>query len=200
MSFFDGFQMTVLVVFYIVFLGRAIQLRMKGIKAFVLGGGKGLIESVLELSFVVGLPLWTIEIILHSLRLERHIFPAVFYVPMHDIPALKALGAILIAGGLVVFVLSLVSFGSSWRVGIDTHSAGALVTTGVFSLTRNPIFLFLDAYFLGSWLIYPNLFFGLFTLLAATGIHVQILQEEKFLEEKYGKAYQDYKDRVSRYL
>ena len=73
----------------------------------------------------------------------------------------------MIAAGLGLFILSLISFGDSWRIGIDTRSAGDLVMTGVFSLTRNPIFLFLDVYFLGTWLIYPNLFFGVFVILTA---------------------------------
>jgi protein-S-isoprenylcysteine O-methyltransferase Ste14 len=200
MSFFDWFQITVLVVFYVVFLGRAIQLRLKGTNPFVLGSGKSGLESLLELSFFVGLSVWTMEIISHSLRLKVHIFPSILYEPLFDSVALKIIGSVLIAGGLTVFVLSLISFGSSWRVGIDTQNAGALVTTGIFSLTRNPIFLFIDMYFLGSFLIYPNLFFGMFTILAAAGIHRQILQEENFLEGKYGKTYLDYKESVGRYL
>jgi protein-S-isoprenylcysteine O-methyltransferase Ste14 len=184
MNFFDGFQITVLIVFYMVFLGRTIQLRMKGTNPFVLGAGKSGLERILEVSFFVGLLVWTMEIISHSLRLRFHIFPNILCDSMFDIPALKIAGAVVIIAGFIVFVLSLISFGSSWRVGIDTQNAGALVTTGVFSLTRNPIFLFLDAYFLGSWLIYPNLFFGIFAIVAAAGIHRQILQEEKFLAEK----------------
>ena len=175
-------------------------MRMSGTNPFVLGVGKRGLESILELSFFVGLAVWTMEVISHSLRLRFHIFPNVLCDPMLDILSLKIVGAILIAGGLIVFVLSLISFGSSWRVGIDTQNAGALVTTGVFSLTRNPIFIFIDAYFLGSWLIYPSLFFGIFTIVAAAGIHRQILQEEKFLAEKYGEPYLEYKRRTGRYL
>ena len=97
---------------------------------------------------------------------------------------MRILGVLLIASGLALFVLSLISSRNPWRIGIDTQSAGGLVTTGVFSLTRNPVFLFLDVYFLGSWLIYPNLFFGVFALVAVAGIHRQILEEERFLARK----------------
>ena len=200
MNTFDVFQITVLVVFYIVFLGRTIQMRLRGTNPFVLGAGKSGFESILELSFFAGLVVWTMEIISHSLRLRFHIFPNVLCDPMFDILALKIVGAVVIVAGLIVFVLSLISFGSSWRVGIDTQNAGALVTTGVFSLTRNPIFLFLDVYILGSWLIYPTLFFGIFTIVTAAGIHRQILQEEEFLAEKYGEPYLEYKRSAGRYL
>jgi len=200
MDFFDYFQIVVLVVFYIVFLGRAIQLRMRGVNPLALGGGKRGIESVMEIAFVIGLTVWTMEIVSHSLHLELRIFPPLFYARMFDIVVLKALGAVMIAAGLTLFILSLISFGSSWRVGIDTRSAGDLVTTGVFSISRNPIFLFLDAYFFGSWLIYPDPFFLIFAVIAAVGTHWQILQEEKFLAEKYGAEYSEYRRRVRRYL
>ncbi len=200
MNFFDRFQITVLIVFYAVFIGRTLQMIMRGINPLVLGSGKRGLERVLELSFVIGLAAWTMEIISHSLHLERHIFPDALYVQAFDITPLRMLGALLIASGLGLFVMSLVSFGNSWRIGIDTRTAGDLVTTGVFSLTRNPIFLFLDVYFLGSWLIYPNLFFGVFAIVAVAGIHWQILQEERFLAEKYGDEYREYRGKARRYL
>jgi protein-S-isoprenylcysteine O-methyltransferase Ste14 len=200
MDFFDNFQIIVLIVFYIVFLGRTLQLMMKGINPFVLGAGKAGLERIQELSFFIGLVVWTMEIISHSLRLSFHVLPKILCNSLFDITALKIAGTVMIVAGLFVFVLSLISFGASWRVGIDTQNAGSLVTTGIFSLTRNPIFLFLDMYFLGAWLIYPTFFFGIFAVVAAAGIHRQILQEENFLAEKYGDTYLEYRRRVGRYL
>lgn len=200
MDFLDYFQISVLVMFYIVFVGRTLQMTLKGSNPFVLGIGKKGLDAILEFSFFPGLVIWTGEIIAHSLRLEFHIFPAVVYARLHDVFAVRMSGVVLIVLGLVMFVLSLVSFGDSWRVGIDKENAGRLVTGGVFSITRNPIFLFLDMYFLGAWLIYPNLFFGTFAVLAAAGIHWQILQEEKFLAREYGGEYQEYTKRVRRYI
>jgi protein-S-isoprenylcysteine O-methyltransferase Ste14 len=48
-------------------------------------------------------------------------------------------GVLLCLAGLILFFLSLVSFGKSFRVGIDVDHSGKLVTTGVFALSRNPI-------------------------------------------------------------
>ena len=200
MTFFDCFQIMVLILFYLLFIGRMLQMIFKGTNPFVLGVGKKGIGAVLEAGFILGLVIWTIEVIAHSLNLEFHVFPSVLYFQLFDIRLLKILGCILITPGLLIFILSLIAFGQSWRIGIDTQKAGALVTTGIFSITRNPIFVFLDAYFIGTWLIYPNLFFGAAAVVTIAGIHWQILQEERFLATHYGEEYQVYVKEVRRYL
>jgi len=75
-----------------------------------------------------------------------------------------------------------------------------LVTTGMFALSRNPIFVFLDLYAFGTFLINERLGFLLSALVLAAGIHYQILQEESFLRSTYGKAYHDYCRRTGRYF
>jgi protein-S-isoprenylcysteine O-methyltransferase Ste14 len=85
-------------------------------------------------------------------------------------------------------------------VGVDERSPGALVTGGVFRFTRNPIFLFLDAYFLGAFLINGTVFFLVAAIVAAAMNHFQVLQEERFLARRYGLEYLDYRRRTPRYL
>jgi hypothetical protein len=58
----------------------------------------------------------------------------------------------------------------------------------MFALSRNPIFVFLDLYAFGTFLINGTLGFLLFALVLAGGIHYQILQEENFLQRTYGTA------------
>jgi len=105
-----------------------------------------------------------------------------------------------LAVGGAVFILALVSFGASWRIGIDAKTPGGLVTTGIFALSRNPIFVFLDLYAFGTFLINGTLGFLLFALVLAAGIHYQILQEESFLRRTYGTDYHDYCRRTARYF
>ena len=132
--------------------------------------------------------------------MRLHRLPDVLFTDWFDVTAIDILGSVVIAVGFAVFVASLISFGSSWRIGIDKKKPGALVTTGIFSVTRNPIFLFLDLYFLGTWLICPNLFFGISALVVIAGTHWQILQEEEFLGKQYGAEYEEYARKVRRYL
>lgn len=50
-------------------------------------------------------------------------------------------GVVICLVGLVVFLGSLISFGQSFRVGIDVENPDQLITTGAFAFSRNPIFL-----------------------------------------------------------
>jgi protein-S-isoprenylcysteine O-methyltransferase Ste14 len=201
MDFFDYYIVIALVVFYIVFIGRSIKLALvEGTNPFVIGKGKTGFKGILEILFMVGLVIWTYEVIINAIHTDYFILPRSLFVSLFDNLILKITGCILIAFGLVIFILSLISFGKSWRVGIDKENPGSLVTTGIFSITRNPIFVFLDLYFVSTWLIYSNLFFLISSIIIIIGIHYQILQEEKFLLTKYGKEYENYKMKVRRYI
>ena len=106
----------------------------------------------------------------------------------------------MVTPGLVIFGLAYVSFGDSWRVGFDVKTPGALVTTGAFALSRNPIYVFLDLWFIGVFLINGTLIFLIFALLAVAILHWQILQEEEFLLKLYGQPYQSYCAKTGRYF
>jgi protein-S-isoprenylcysteine O-methyltransferase Ste14 len=117
-----------------------------------------------------------------------------------DSVVLRLLGVILVTAGFVIFVWALGSFGSSWRIGIDEKAPGDLVTGGIFSVSRNPIFLFLDLYFIGTFLMNGALILLIFAVFIVLGLHYQIMQEERFLARNYGQAYRDYCSRTGRYL
>lgn len=112
----------------------------------------------------------------------------------------KFIGAMLIIAGFVIFIWSLVSFGNAWRVGIDEKNPGGLVTGCIFAFSRNPIFIFIDLYFSGTFLINGSLIFLIFAVSVVAGLHYQILQEEKSLLKTYGQVYRDYCARVRRYF
>src|SRR5215467_12653391 len=109
-------------------------------------------------------------------------------------------GVILCLAGLILLLLSLVSFGKSFRVGIDVDHSDKLVTTSLFAFSRNPIYLAFAFVLLGQFLVFPD--WILLTYLAA-GIwlfHRQVLREEEFLRTHYGQEYAEYCNRVRRYL
>jgi len=101
---------------------------------------------------------------------------------------------------LFLFAMAFLSFGDSWRVGFDTKTPGALVTTGVFAVSRNPIYLFLDLWFVGILLINGTLIFLIVAALAVAVLHWQMLQEENYLLKLYGEAYRSYRAKTARYV
>jgi protein-S-isoprenylcysteine O-methyltransferase Ste14 len=101
--------------------------------------------------------------------------------------------------GVLILVLSLVSFGNSFRVGIDVDKPGPLVTTGIFGVSRNPIYVGFFLFLAGEFLAFPNwiplLYLGGGSLL----FHRQVLREEEFMRQRYGQEYAEYCRHVRRY-
>jgi protein-S-isoprenylcysteine O-methyltransferase Ste14 len=71
---------------------------------------------------------------------------------------------------------------------------------GVTLYLPGPIFVFLDLYAFGTFLINGTPGFLLFALVLTAGIHYQIIQEESFLRRTHGTAYHDYCRRTARYF
>jgi protein-S-isoprenylcysteine O-methyltransferase Ste14 len=113
---------------------------------------------------------------------------------------LKYLGFALIMIALIVGLAALYEMKNSWRVGIKYDQKTDLVTSGIYSLSRNPYFLSYDLLFLGLFLIYPSLVFLILTLVLIVMFHFMIMEEEAYLEKVQGENYINYKKKVSRYL
>jgi protein-S-isoprenylcysteine O-methyltransferase Ste14 len=110
------------------------------------------------------------------------------------------LGVFFCLVGLALLLWSLVSFGQSFRVGIDTEHPDKLVTTGLFAFSRNPIYLAFGFVLLGQFLIFPNWILLIYAGAAMWLFHRQVLREEEYLKQHYGEGYSAYCNRVRRYF
>ncbi|MEB3032936.1 methyltransferase family protein [[Mycobacterium] nativiensis] len=102
--------------------------------------------------------------------------------------------------GLLMVLLSLVSFGTSFRVGIDTEQPDKLVTSGVFAISRNPIYVGFGLVLLGQFLVFPTWIPLIYLLAGVWLFNRQVLREEAFMRRHYGQEYAAYCGRVRRYL
>jgi len=109
--------------------------------------------------------------------------------------------------GWVLLLLSLVSvwiaqsqMANSWRIGIDEKNKTELVTNGLFSISRNPIFLGVMIANIGLFLIIPNAFTLLIVALSMVSINTQIRLEEAFLKTTHRDAYEQYFNKVRRWI
>ena len=201
MNFFDYFQIASVAIFLSMLVGKILYLRLnRNINPIAIGGGKRGFTLAFELISFVGLLIWIVEVLSYAFHSSLRIFPALFDWTLLDSDGMRGIGVGLVTLGLVVFALAYVSFGDSWRVGFDVKNPGALVTAGIFSITRNPIYLCLDLWFVGIFLINGRLIFLVFATLAMAAIHWQIRQEETFLSHLYGEPYKEYCSRTGRYL
>lgn len=102
--------------------------------------------------------------------------------------------------GDMIFLLSVLCMKDSWRAGIPDTDKTQLVTTGIYAFSRNPAFLGFDFMYIGVLLMYCNVLTLGFSLFAMIMLHLQILQEERFLASTFGEPYREYCRRVFRYL
>lgn len=102
--------------------------------------------------------------------------------------------------GDLIFLLSVLCMKDSWRAGIPDKDHTELVTSGIYRFSRNPAFLGFDFMYVGVMLMYCNLLTVPLTVFAIVMLHLQILQEERYLDETFGEAYREYKRHTFRYL
>ncbi len=110
------------------------------------------------------------------------------------------IGVLCCGAGVTLIAWSLMSFGTSFRVGIDTDRPDKLISTGVFAYTRNPIYLAFGFVLVGEFLIQPTWLMLIYMLAGFTLLHRQVLREEAFMSAHYGAEFQAYAARVRRYL
>ncbi len=123
-----------------------------------------------------------------------------FGVLMFESQSIAWVGVASCFAGLLLFVWAIVSFGKSFRVGIDEGTPGKLVTTGAFGLSRNPIYVAFFLVLLGIFLVYPTGPFALYLFVASWLFTRQVKREEASLEKIYGTEYDAYRSKVRRYL
>jgi protein-S-isoprenylcysteine O-methyltransferase Ste14 len=102
-------------------------------------------------------------------------------------------GIAIAAPAFLLFLVARIELGRAFSV---QAKATILVTTGVYSRIRNPIYIFGGIYILGFiiWIGRPWLL-----LIFAVMIPVQVVRsrkEERVLMEKFGAAYLDYKQKT----
>src|ERR1700733_387901 len=127
-------------------------------------------------------------------------FPTVSRQEFFHSATISWAGALLCLAGLFLLFLSLVSFGKSFRVGIDQTDPDKLVTTGIFAFSRNPIYVAFGFVLLGQFLLFSNWILLVYMVAAIWLFHRQILREKQYLRSHYGQPYSEYCDRVRRYL
>ncbi len=118
-----------------------------------------------------------------------------------DRPALRVIGAVLAALSIAAVFACQLAMGASWRTTVDPGERPALVTTGPFSLVRNPIYSGLTAMTAGLALAVPNAISlaGLAAMLVGNELQVRRI-EEPYLERIHGVAWQEYAARTGRFV
>jgi protein-S-isoprenylcysteine O-methyltransferase Ste14 len=111
------------------------------------------------------------------------------------------LGAILVVASLLLFGSSVQRFRAAGTPVPARKPTTAIVRTGSYRFSRNPIYLAFSLLQLGI-AVWVNSWWLVATLVAAVAIihWVVVPREERYLEARFGSAYLDYKASVRRWL
>jgi protein-S-isoprenylcysteine O-methyltransferase Ste14 len=124
-------------------------------------------------------------------------------MPVHPFPArfARLLGAAFCLTSLAVGIWGSTTMRRAGTNVRPDRPVTALVISGPFRFSRNPLYLSLTVLYLGITLLCDALwpFATLVPLLAVVHWRI-VLREERFLEARFGDAYRAYKARVRRWL
>lgn len=182
--------LAVMAVFYIAYFLKAIQQQRKGVSTLILGkGDKPQGEKALEMRLkIISFTLPVVEIMS-------------IYWNLMELPSLwQWIGIGMAALGVVFFCGGMLTMKDSWRAGIPEKKETALVTNGIYRVSRNPAFVGFDLLYLGVLSAFPNAWHACFVAAAIYLFHLQILNEENYLARTFGEEYIQYKNRVRRYI
>ena len=181
---------SLMAVFYICYFAKLISQKKQGIKTDQLGKGKEGFVKFIEVA---------LKIITYLLPVIQ-IISIVFYSGTAHI-VLQFTGVVITMFGVLAFIVSVTQMKENWRAGVQKEEKTNLVTTGIYSISRNPAFLGFDLMYIGILFSFFNWFLCFATGFAVVFFHLQIVNvEEDFLIEAFGNEYLQYKSKVCRYL
>jgi len=138
---------------------------------------------------ISGLLMWGITMLLPALDLSLRLF--------------EYAGSVLIAAGVMLLIVALIAFARARTTvnPVEPEQAKTLVTTGLYRISRNPMYLAMALILLGSALRLSNI--GAFitpALFVWSTTMFQIKPEERALQSIFGEDFTAYRQQTRRWL
>lgn len=186
---YKSYALLILIIFYSIFFIKMLIQKRKGIKTRQVGSIKEkrirIIEILMSVSTLLIVPIQLISIFLDY---------------NYSNNCIRYIGLFIGIIGDIIFLISVITMKNSWRVGISKNDKTKLITNGIYKISRNPAFLGFDLMYIGITLLYSNILTIIFSLFAVIMLHLQILEEEKYLEKNFKDEYKVYNSKTNRYL
>ena len=113
----------------------------------------------------------------------------------------ELLGVVLLVPGAALLLWSQFTLSRAGTSADHDRETTALVTTGPFRLSRNPIYLALLAILTGMGLRYQSLWAILLAVFVAWALRRwTVVPEERYLTERFGADYRRYRESVRRWV
>ena len=188
--FFKIITLALMAAFYICYFAKMISQKRQGIDTDQLGKGKEGFVKFIEITLKIAT----------YLIIAIEVVSIIFYASSVN-DALRIIGLIILALGVIAFTVSVLQMKDNWRAGVQREEKTELVTNGIYSISRNPAFLGFDLMYIGIMIAFFNWYLCIATCLVMVLFHLQIVNvEEEFLVEGFGDEYIKYRKKVCRYL
>ncbi len=144
-------------------------------------------EVVFGIPFLIGIGL--------NIVLPAALYPAAYQ------PAGIAVGVALIIAGMMLISAARRELSRLGQPTDPGQPTTGLVTTGVYGFSRNPLYLAAVLLFAGLAVVLNNLWVLGATVIGVIVCHfLLIAPEERYLEEKFGEEFTQYRQHVNRWL
>lgn len=181
--------LVVLTLFYGIYFTKMILQKRQGIQTHQIGKRKErelhIVEMMMSVATVIVVPVQLVSVIADWSWLHRSVRFTGFLTGML---------------GDLIFLISVITMKNNWRAGIPKNAKTELVIEGIYYFSRNPAFLGFDFMYIGVCLLFCNPLTISVSLFAIVMLHLQILQEEKYLTQTFGDSYRKYKKSTCRYF
>lgn len=135
-----------------------------------------------------------------AFALFPNIYASLLPITRLEETSLTLLGSLLLIFAFIWVLVAQIHMRKSWRIGIDEDVKTELVQTGLFKVSRNPIFLGMRIMLLGIFLVIPNSITLVTLITGELLIQIQVRLEEEFLSHTHGAAYVAYQKQVRRWI
>jgi protein-S-isoprenylcysteine O-methyltransferase Ste14 len=135
-----------------------------------------------------------------AFALFPNLYSALLPITQLQRSSLTIFGSLFLIFALIWVLIAQFDMRKSWRIGIDEDVKTELIQTGLFKISRNPIFLGMRVMLLGIFLIIPNAATLVILVAGELLIQIQVRLEEEFLTRTHGTAYIAYQKQVRRWI
>ena len=103
--------------------------------------------------------------------------------------------------GIGMTLVAQIQMGRSWRIGVDSDEKTQLITSGLYTRSRNPIYFGIGLYWVGVVLNFPHPAIWVCALICWISIEMVVRKiEEPYLHGVHGELFEDYIKQTNRYL
>jgi protein-S-isoprenylcysteine O-methyltransferase Ste14 len=114
---------------------------------------------------------------------------------------LRILGFLITLFGDIILFISYKTLGNNWAYPIDNwRIKRKLVTSGIYSKIRHPIYLSFNIISIGFILLIQDWFLLILYLFGAIGLYIQTILEEITLVQHFGEEYLKYQEKTGRFF